>query len=219
LREQGRWELEEVGARAANDPARLYRLAQFAHDLGEPQLGIRYAVEARRATGEPLHAQPLLLQRAIMPLPYPDLILANAEQHGLDPLLIAALIRQESTFSASARSSANALGLAQVLPSTGRAIARALGRSDFTADDLLRPIVSVELGAHHLASQLTAFDGLTYPALAAYNAGGGPVNGWLRQFGAADVDLFAERIPYPETSDYVQVVYENYRLYRRLYGD
>jgi soluble lytic murein transglycosylase len=154
-----------------------------------------------------------------MPLPYPDLILANAEQHGLDPLLIAALIRQESTFSASARSSATAVGLAQVLPSTGRAIARALGRSDFTTDDLLRPIVSVELGAHHLASQLTAFGGLTYPALAAYNAGGGPVNGWLRRFGAADVDLFAERIPYPETSDYVRVVYENYRLYRRLYGD
>ncbi|MBA2449291.1 MAG: tetratricopeptide repeat protein, partial [Chloroflexi bacterium] len=76
LREQARWELEQVGSRVANDPARLYALAQAAHDWGEPRLGIRYAVEARRASGQPLHLLPRLVQRAIMPLPYADLIVA-----------------------------------------------------------------------------------------------------------------------------------------------
>jgi soluble lytic murein transglycosylase len=127
-------------------------------------------------------------------------------------------VRQESQFSATARSSANAIGLSQVVPPTGREIARALGRSDYRTDDLVRPVVSVEFGMYYLADQLETYRGQIYPALAAYNAGGGPVNRWIREFGTEDVDLFAELVPYPETHHYIQVVYENYRLYRRLYA-
>jgi soluble lytic murein transglycosylase len=217
LREQARWELQDVAAGIAADPGRLFWLAQFATDRGEPQLGVRFAVEARQATGQPLHVQPKLLQRLIYPLPYADLIVANAQRRGVDPLLFAALVRQESTFNASARSSADARGLAQVVPPTGREIARALGRDDFEPDDLFRPIVSVEFGAYYLGTQLKAFEDRVYPALAAYNAGGGAANRWLRDFGGSDPDEFAERIPYAETSGYLRIVYENYRIYQRLY--
>ena len=218
LRDEARWELQEIGARLATDSPRLYWLARFAHERGESQLGMRFAVEARRASGQPLHAQPKLLQRQVFPLPYADLIVGNAARRGIDPLLFAALIRQESAFDPMARSSVGALGLAQVMPTTGAGIARALGRSDFTTDELLRPITSVEFGVYYLSTQLSAYDGRVFPALAAYNAGGGNVNRWLREFGDQDPDVWAERIPFAETNHYVQVVYENYRLYRRLYG-
>ena len=218
LREQGRWELQEVAVRVGKNPARLYWLAQFSADRGEPQLGIRFAVAARQATGEPFHTQPRLLQRVSFPLPYAELILSHAQRRGMDPLLFAALVRQESTFNPTARSSANALGLAQVVPATGRDIARQLGHADFKTEDLLRPVVSVEFGMYYLANQLEAYQGLIFPALAAYNAGPRAASAWLREFGADDVDVFAERIPYPETNRYVQVVYEYYRVYRRLYA-
>jgi soluble lytic murein transglycosylase len=218
LREQAGWELEEVSTRVGKDAARLSWLARYAGERGDTLLSIRFATRAREASGEPLHAQPRLLQRLIYPLPYGDLIVANATERGVDPLLFAALVRQESTFKPDARSSADAMGLAQIIPATGQGIARALGRTDFRTDDLFRPIVAFEFGTYYLANQLRQYQGKIYPALAAYNAGGGAVNGWLREPGNDDPDVFAERIPYAETSTYVNVVFQNYQIYRRLYG-
>jgi soluble lytic murein transglycosylase len=219
LREQGGWELQEVSARVGKDPARLFWLARYADERGDTLLSILFATQAREATGEPLHAQPRLLQRLIYPLPYGDLIAANANERGVDPLLLAALIRQESTFKPDARSSADAMGLAQIVPATGHGIARALGRADFRTDYLFRPIVAFEFGTYYLANQLREYQGKIYPALAAYNAGGGAVNRWLREPANDDPDIFAERIPYAETSTYVNAVFQNYQIYRRLYGE
>src|SRR5690606_5849404 len=117
-------------------------------------------------------------------------IAAQAKLRSVDPLLFAGLIRQESTFNPTARSSANALGLAQVIPSTGQGIANALGRSSFSNDELYRPQVAIEFGTFYLGSQLAQYDGRIYPALAAYNAGGGNTNAWLAEFGIDDPDLF-----------------------------
>ena len=171
----------------------------------------------RRRPAAPLAAQPKLLQRLIYPLPYADLIAAQAKQRGVDPLLFAGLIRQESAFNPTARSSANALGLAQVIPSTGQGIANALGRQPFSTDDLFRPRWRSSSASSTSGASLSQYDGRVYPALAAYNAGGGNANAWLAEFGIDDPDLFAEQIPFAETSYYVQVVYENYQHYRRLY--
>ena len=104
------------------------------------------------------------------------------------------------------------------MPATGQGIANALGYGWFKTDDLLRPTVSIEFGAYYLASQLRSYGGQVYPALAAYNAGGGNVNQWLREISTEDMDLFAAQIPFSETNHYVQVVYENYRAYVRLYA-
>jgi soluble lytic murein transglycosylase len=211
------WELQDLAARWEYDPARLYGLARYAAERGDTTLGMRFAQAAQKAAGSTVAALPRPLQRLIYPLPYADTIAAQAKQRGVDPLLFAGLIRQESTFNPTARSSANALGLAQVVPTTGQGIANALGRGSFKSDDLYRPNVAIEFGVYYLGRQLSQYDGRVFPALAAYNAGGGTVNGWLAQFGADDPDLFAEQIPYAETSHYVQVVYENYLNYRRLY--
>ncbi len=218
LRPQASWELEEVAARRANEPGALFWLARYAAGQGEAQLGVRFAEQAKRASGEPLAALPRVIQRLIYPLPFADLILAAAGPRRVDPLLFAALIRKESMFNPAARSSANALGLTQVIPTTGQGIARSLGRPDFKNEDLFRPIVSVEFGLYYLSTQLQQYGGLIYPALAAYNAGGGNANRWIAEFGLDDVDLFAERIPFDETNRYVQVTYEYYQIYRRLYG-
>lgn len=219
LNEWGGWELQDAAGRIENDAARLFGLARFAADRGDAQLGMRYAMAAQRATGEVLAAQPKLLQRLVYPLPFADILTREAGRRNVDPLLMAALMRQESAFNPRAKSSAGALGLGQVMPATGQGIANALGYGWFKTDDLLRPNVSIEFGAYYLASQLRAYGGQLYPALAAYNAGGGNVNQWLREISTEDVDLFAAQIPFAETHHYVQVVYENYRAYVRLYAE
>ena len=218
LREWGGWELQDLAARHESDPARLYGLARFAADRGEAGLGMRFALAAHRAAGGALASQPRLLQRLVYPLPFAEVIGREAGKRNVDPLLMAGLMRQESAFNPTAKSSAGALGLGQVMPATGQGIANALGQSSFTTDDLLRPNVSIEFGAYYLASQLRQYGGQVYPALAAYNAGGGNVNGWLREISTEDMDLFAANVPFAETQYYIRVVYENYRAYHRLYA-
>jgi soluble lytic murein transglycosylase len=217
LPEWASWEIQELGSRWEADPGRLYGLARFAADHGDTTLGIRMAQAAQKAAGGSLTALPRLIQRLIYPIPYADTVVAQAAQRNVDPLLFAGLIRQESTFNPTARSSANALGLAQVVPATGQGIASALGKQSFTSDDLFRPQVAIEFGVFYLGRQLGQYGGRVYPALAAYNAGGGNANAWLATIGADDPDLFAARIPIAETSHYLEVVYENYLNYRRLY--
>lgn len=217
LPEWAAWELQELAARWQTDAGRLYGLARFAMDQGDTTLSMRFALAAQKLTSAPIAAQPRLLQQLIYPLPYADTIAAQANARNVDPLLFAALVRQESAFNPRARSSANALGLAQVIPSTGQGIAAALGRPPFDAEELYRPAVAIEFGTFYLSRQLANYQGRIFPALAAYNAGGGAVNRWLAQFGGDDPDQFAEQIPYAETSYYVKIVYENYQHYRRLY--
>jgi soluble lytic murein transglycosylase len=104
-----------------------------------------------------------------------------------------------------------------VLPSTGQGIASALGRPAINNEDLYRPNVAIEFGVFYLGRQLGQYGNRIYPALAAYNAGGGNVNTWVAEFGGDDPDIFMELIPFAETSYYVRIVYENYQHYRRLY--
>lgn len=155
--------------------------------------------------------------RAVFPWPSRSLIEAEAAKFGLDPYLLAGLIRQESSFREAARSRAGALGLMQLMPSTGRWLAR---RLDVPWNDEMFIVAdaNLHLGSAHLAALLRTFDGRVVPAIAAYNAGGTPVRRWLRARGATDVADFVERIPYVETRGYVKTVLRNRALYRALYG-
>ncbi|MCC6176414.1 MAG: transglycosylase SLT domain-containing protein [Chloroflexi bacterium] len=217
LAEWAGWEVQDLATRYASDPARLYWLARFASERGATTLGMRTAMAAQKAAGAPVAGLPRMVQRLIYPLPYADTLVTQATRRNVDPLLLAGLIRQESAFDPKAKSSAGALGLGQVMPATGQGIARALGRAGFSTEELLLPGVGIEFGAYYLSNQLGAYQGQVYPALAAYNAGGGNVNQWLRDYSTDDMDVFAERIPFAETSAYVHIVYENYLNYRRLY--
>ncbi len=153
--------------------------------------------------------------RVIFPWPLRDLIEREARKHGLDPYLVAGLIRQESAFRSAVVSRSGAVGLMQLMPGTARDIARRSGVEwerewDRVAD------ANLHLGTTHLSGLLNRY-GRIGPALAAYNAGGRPVTRWLRYPEADDPYRFVERIPYVETRAYVRTVLRNQALYRALY--
>jgi len=106
----------------------------------------------------------------------------------------------------------------QILPPTGRDLARRDGLKGFTASMLTDPAVNIRLGTLFMADLLQRHDGRLQYALAAYNAGPSRVSQWLRSPEPADPDLFAEQIPFAETRDYVRLVQQNARIYSALYG-
>jgi soluble lytic murein transglycosylase len=154
--------------------------------------------------------------RLVFPFPMRSLVERAATEQGLDPYLLAAVIRQESTFRPGVVSRAGAHGLMQLMPETAREVARRSGMS-WDSRYLESADANLHLGAAHLASLLRQFDGRVAPALAAYNAGGRPVSRWLRYPEAVDPVRFVERIPYEETRGYVRAVLRNRELYRQLY--
>ncbi len=156
------------------------------------------------------------LLRVAYPLAYGDLAASAAGDSGVSPTLLLALVRQESFYDPEAGSGAGALGLTQVIPSTGESIAATLGTGSFTASDLFRPNVSLQFGASYLSDQLKQFDGDPYRALAAYNGGPGAASSAADSAGT-DEDLFVEDLEFDETRDYVRLVMENYARYRQLY--
>jgi soluble lytic murein transglycosylase len=219
LREEAIVESESVLSAAWNDPLALGRLTFFFHDQDLHRLAARSAIRLAELWPEGrLNDAPLALKRLAYPLAYTDLLSAEAQKRNLDPLLLASLIRQESLFEPSAESSAGARGLSQVMPATGRQLARYLGMEDYTEDDLYRPHVSVELGAYYLALQLQIFGHQIPVALAAYNGGPGNTQRWLDAV-SGDLDLFVETITAEESRRFLRRVYEGYIIYETLYRD
>ena len=147
-----------------------------------------------------------------------DLIEAAAGQKDVDPLVFMALMRQESLYDPDAGSTAGAVGLTQIVPSTGDEIAAELGATGFTSADLFRPRTSVHFGVHFLKGQIASFDGNLYQALAAYNGGPGAAADALALAAAEDIDLFVEDLEFDETRLYVRLVMEHYAQYRYLYA-
>jgi len=164
--------------------------------------------------GETLPADVL---RIVFPLDYWDLIEKYSQAHGLDPYLIAALVAQESTFTAEIRSSANARGLMQVMPATGRRYARKLGLSRFTTASLSQPETNVRIGVQYFKDLMDQF-GAAHYALASYNAGEARVARWLKDDPGLPPDEFIDSIPFPETQNYVKRILGTAEDYRRLYG-
>jgi soluble lytic murein transglycosylase len=154
--------------------------------------------------------------RLVFPIVGKEAIAAESREAGLDPVLVAALIRQESNFNPRARSPAGARGLMQVMPSVGRQIARARGIKPWTAERLYEPEVNIEIGITHLGSLVRSYPDVAR-MLAAYNAGQTRVERWKEQKGTADPEIFIERIPFVETRDYVRTIIRNRAYYARLY--
>jgi soluble lytic murein transglycosylase len=152
----------------------------------------------------------------LFPTPYADIVASRAAQNSLDPNLIFGLIRQESGFNETALSSANARGLMQILPATGRMIARKAGVTRFSTKMLYRADTNITLGTYYLNSLLKSYNGKVEPALAAYNAGDSRVDRWLSAFNPSDMDEFVECIPFSETRSYVKQVLTNKAHYELL---
>ncbi len=174
----------------------------------------------RRAYPQHLTADqslPREILEVIFPLTYWDLIRKHAAARDLDPYLIAALIGQESTFDPEARSVANAWGLMQIVPATGRRLARTLGIRRFTTSMLTNPEINIRMGTLYFSRLAQQFGG-TYYALASYNAGESRVVRWKAERPGLDEDEFIDDIPFPETQNYVKRILGTAEDYRALYG-
>jgi soluble lytic murein transglycosylase len=158
------------------------------------------------------------LYRYRYPLAYWETIQKMAEERGLDPYLILALIRQESLFDPKALSPASAFGLMQLLPSTAARAATQLGLPSPQRDKLFDPDLNLTLGTHHFKELLQRYSNNLVKAIAAYNAGESAVARWERQISAEDEEEFIERITYGETRLYVKLVLRNHRIYSRIYN-
>jgi soluble lytic murein transglycosylase len=165
----------------------------------------------------PMDQVPTIYWHLLFPQPYWTELVADSGKNGLDPYLVASLIRQESEFNTGAVSHSNAYGLMQLLPSVGKSIAKKDGIKRFDTNQLLNPSTNLELGTRNLKQVLDRFGGQVEYALAAYNAGDTPVRQWLSTNDYKDVPEFVESIPYSETRDYVQAILRNREMYRALY--
>ena len=138
--------------------------------------------------------------------------------NGLDPYLVASLIRQESEFNPIAVSRANAVGLMQLLPRTGKTVAHQIALKHYNSTQLYTATVNLQLGTHYFRGMVDQFGGSFEQALAAYNAGSDRVEEWMGQGTYRDAAEFVESIPFTETSEYVQAIMRNASVYRQLYG-
>jgi soluble lytic murein transglycosylase len=211
-------ELDTARANNPDSPLVNLRIAQIFRAQGEPVAAINALKRAYPDYGQTL---PEEMSRECWDIFYPLRWWSNIKQesarHGLDPYFIAGLIRQETVFDPKARSRANALGLMQLLPSTGQSVARRGGAS-ITSNDLFNPALNIQLGTAYVKEMLDRFGRFEYVA-AAYNGGPTRVSRWVRELPTAEIEEWVESIPLSETRSYVQGVYRNSRQYYRLYDD
>lgn len=151
------------------------------------------------------------------PLAYREGVLASASAETLDPAWAYAIIRQESSFRADARSPAGAVGLMQIMPATGREIAQDLRDASGTPD-LARADLNIRYGVHYLQRLLGRLQNNPVLATAAYNAGPNKIAQWLPAHDSMAADIWAETIPYQETRSYVQRVMEYAAIYTQRLG-
>ena len=168
-------------------------------------------------TSAPIDELPIDYWRILFPQEYWATIEREAAANGLDPYMVASLIRQESEFNPRVISYANAYGLMQLLPSVGKEMARKTGYSmHLPSDALLDPEINIKLGCAYLKQTLDKFGGRQEYAFAAYNAGDSRVEQWQSANDYTGMDEFVESIPFTQTRDYVQALMRNEQIYREL---
>lgn len=207
-------EIARLKDRAGAERGPRLRLAEALIDRGRTIDGINLAWSLLEDGGS--WDQQIL--RVAYPFPYRELVRREAEEWGIDPFMMAAIIRQESAFKADIVSHAGAIGLMQVMPPTGAELARAHGPNGFTRESLTRPEVNLHLGAAFFVDMSRRYDDDLPLVLSAYNAGPTRATRWRRYPEASDPLRFTERIPFTETRGYVKSVRRNLGLYRALYG-
>ena len=190
----------------------LLAAAGAAADAGYAREAIQLSEAARKRAGLTL---PVAL--GLYPLPYRGVIEAEAAEQCVDPLLMAAIVRQESRFEPSAQSRAGARGMSQVLPRTGKEMARLLRLGPWNPRFLFVPDFNLHLGARYVHDRLARDSLPVWVLLASYDAGRATVMHERQRPEFGDPDLFVERLPAAETRDYVRNVYASYQWYKRVY--
>jgi soluble lytic murein transglycosylase len=191
------------------------RMVATAHALAGTDQASRSIALGRRAIDEIGHSPENW--RLYFPVMERETLISSSKENGLDPVLVAALIRQESNFNPLATSPAGARGLMQLMPAVGKGIADAKGIGPWDPDLLYQPATNIKLGTAHLSGLVRKYPEVV-KVLAAYNAGESRVEKWSSKAGAADPEVFTERIPFVETRDYVRTVLRNRAYYQALYS-
>ncbi len=200
--------------------AAMIALNSALFSAGRYKESMKYAEETCREAikkGEFDKIPPEVWQFAY-PRVYYKYIIESSLEFGMDPYLILAVIREESRFDPGVVSWARAHGLMQIIPSTGKNLARLMGIRPYYRGRLFEPKTNIRMGTYYLSQLLKRFNGNVYLALAAYN--GGPNNvkrWWNRKTEDTDIDEFVEYIPFYETRRYVQKVMKTYNEYIRIY--
>jgi soluble lytic murein transglycosylase len=205
------------GARHDGQPQLL--AMELARTADSPYQGLRYMKSfAPDYLATPFDQMPRRFWELLFPMPYQKDLVKNAKLQNLDPYVVAALIRQESEFNPKAISHKNAYGLTQLLPATGRQMAKKNGVRRFRTSMLFQPATNLQLGSRYLRSMLDEWGGKWEETLASYNAGKTRVDDWVNWGSFQEPAEFVESIPFTETREYVQAVLRNAAIYRRLYG-
>jgi len=213
--------VRELQAAATDEPGN-WAPAETAHlytDTGHYDRAIevmKKSVPSYFAVDIPMLPRPYW--EALFPRPYWSDLKRYSIANGLDPYLVASLIRQESEFNPLAVSRANAVGLMQLLPKTGKIVAREESIKHYSPGQLFTPGVNLQLGTRYFRGMVDKFGGSFEHALAAYNAGSDRVEEWMGQGPYRDSPEFVESIPFTETREYVQAIMRNTNVYRQLYG-
>ena len=157
-----------------------------------------------------------LARQIAYPFNYKEEVIAAAEKEQVPPSLVASVILAESKYKNTAESETGALGLMQLMPDTARWVAQQVGHGNYTDRQLKEPTINIELGTWYLGHLLKEFNGDQVLALAAYNAGRGHVESWLRE---NNWNGMVDTIPFPETRSYVKAVLQYQERYEALYGN
>lgn len=220
LDEQARDEFENLRVQYQLDPVVTFKLAGLFLARGMVRPAVFAARQVLTLAGmddTATFTAPVYFNHIRFGPYYKEIVLDTAQNNGQDPLMLFALIRQESLFEPFVSSSAGADGLMQLMPATAKEIATNLGWPDVVTDnDVYRPLVSIRLGSYYLKQLTQQTGGDTYAALAAYNAGLASANIW-KSLSGDDPDLFLECIRYEETRNYIRSIVELNDIYRRFY--
>ena len=211
----------KFGARNDGDQANVYafELAKLATARDAPDQALHdIKTYAPGYLYMPLDQAPTQFWQMAFPIPYRESIDTHSHEQSLDPFLVAALIRQESEFAVTVISHANAYGLMQLLPATGRDLAHRSGIRSFNASQLLTSDRNIQLGTQYVRSLLNLFGGQEEYVLASYNAGPGRAKLWQTWGPFREQAEFVETVPFHETRGYVQIVLRNADIYRHLYA-
>lgn len=157
-------------------------------------------------------------KKLFYPFFYQGIVYQWGLEYGVDPFLIASVIRTESKFSPQACSPKGAVGLMQIMPETGGWVAEQLDYPGYEREFLVKPEVNIRFGVWYLASLQREFYGNEILVLSAYNGGRGNVKQWMRQFGWSQDFNQIDQIPFRETREYVGKVLRDRERYRSLYG-
>jgi soluble lytic murein transglycosylase len=210
-------ELQTAAADPENDWANAAMIRMY-EEAGKPFQALR---RAKQTVPSYFAADPSALPKtyieALFPRPYWDELYRSSTANGLDPYLVASLIRQESEFNPTAISHANAYGLMQLLPEVGKTTAKQIKMHNYSVADLLEPNANLKLGTKYFKSMIDEYGGQVEYALAAYNAGTNRVADWRANGTYRDMAEFVESIPFTETREYVQAILRNRAMYRKIY--